>query len=180
VTIDLTSTDRIMPGERVAAMKASMIERIITGGQTGADQGAWRAAKAYGIPTGGWLPRGFLTEDGPRPEFAELYGAQEHASADYAVRRAANVQDCDAALLFGDRESKGSKGLIKDCRHFAKPWVWVEPGITTPRHVAGFLAENRHIKILLVAGNRESASPEIGVRTEVFMGRVFALLEKEG
>ena len=49
-----------------------MIDRVISGGQTGADQAGWRAAKASGIPTGGWMPKGFLTEDGPRPEFAGL------------------------------------------------------------------------------------------------------------
>jgi hypothetical protein len=54
-----------------------MLDRIITGGQTGADQAAWRAAHAFAIPTGGWMPLGFLTEDGPRPEFAELHGAVE-------------------------------------------------------------------------------------------------------
>jgi hypothetical protein len=44
-----------------------MLERIITGGQTGADQAGWRVAQAFGIRTGGGRPRGFLTEEGPRP-----------------------------------------------------------------------------------------------------------------
>jgi hypothetical protein len=48
-----------------------MIERVIAGGQTGADQAGWRAARASGIATWGFMPLGFLTEDGPRPEFAE-------------------------------------------------------------------------------------------------------------
>ena len=47
-----------------------MLERVISGGQTGADQAGWRAARAFGIPTGGAMPKGFLTEDGPCPEFA--------------------------------------------------------------------------------------------------------------
>jgi hypothetical protein len=37
-------------------------EKVISGGQTGADQGGLRAAKAAGIPTGGWAPRGWLVE----------------------------------------------------------------------------------------------------------------------
>jgi hypothetical protein len=49
-----------------------MLDRIIGGFQGGADQGAIRAAKALGVPTGGYMPLGFLTEAGPRPEFAEL------------------------------------------------------------------------------------------------------------
>ena len=36
-----------------------MLEKIISGGQTGADQAAWRAAKAFGVPTGGWMPKDF-------------------------------------------------------------------------------------------------------------------------
>jgi Circularly permutated YpsA SLOG family len=35
-----------------------MLEKIISGGQTGADQAAWRVAKAYGVTTGGWMPNG--------------------------------------------------------------------------------------------------------------------------
>jgi hypothetical protein len=49
-----------------------MLDRIISGGQTGADQAGWRAARACGVPTGGFMPLGFLTEGGPRPEFAAL------------------------------------------------------------------------------------------------------------
>jgi hypothetical protein len=33
-----------------------MIGKVISGGQTGVDQAALRAAKACGIPTGGWAP----------------------------------------------------------------------------------------------------------------------------
>ena len=45
-----------------------MIRKIISGGQTGADQGALDAAIEYGFPYGGWLPKGRLTENGPLPE----------------------------------------------------------------------------------------------------------------
>ena len=46
---------------------------VISGGQTGVDQAALRAARSCGIPTGGWAPRGWLTEDGPAPWLAD-YG----------------------------------------------------------------------------------------------------------
>ena len=51
------------------------IKKIISGFQTGADIGGILAAKRLGLETGGTMPKGFRTEDGPRPEFAELYGA---------------------------------------------------------------------------------------------------------
>jgi hypothetical protein len=66
-----------------------MLGLVVTGGQTGADQGGWRAARAAGIPTGGWMTRGFLTEtpdgrgDESHPEFAGLYGAHELPSTRY-------------------------------------------------------------------------------------------------
>jgi hypothetical protein len=78
------------------------IERVIGGGQTGADQAGWRAAHAAGIATGGSMPRGFLTEQGPRPEFAEMFGAVELDSPDYPPRTRANVCDSDGTLVFGN------------------------------------------------------------------------------
>ena len=76
----------------------SAIRKVWSGGQTGVDQAAWRAAKSLGIDTGGVMPKGFLTHDGPRPHFAELYGAEEDASADYASRTERNVQLTDFTL----------------------------------------------------------------------------------
>jgi hypothetical protein len=61
-----------------------MLERAVGGGQTGADQAGWRVAQAYGIATGGWMPRGFLTEDGPRSNFADRYGARELPTSSYS------------------------------------------------------------------------------------------------
>ncbi len=49
-----------------------MLDRVISGGQTGADQAALRAARAAGIPTGGWAPLGWKTEEGPAPRLAGL------------------------------------------------------------------------------------------------------------
>jgi len=40
---------------------------VVSGGQTGVDQAALRAARASGIATGGWAPKGWATEAGPAP-----------------------------------------------------------------------------------------------------------------
>jgi hypothetical protein len=84
-----------------------MLTKIITGGQTGVDQAGWRAARAAGIPTGGYMPLGFLTESGPRPEFAEMYGAVETETADYRERTRVNVGAADATLWLGTTSSRG-------------------------------------------------------------------------
>jgi Circularly permutated YpsA SLOG family len=39
------------------------------------------------------MPKGFLTEDGCRPEFATFYGAREMPTADYPLRTWQNARD---------------------------------------------------------------------------------------
>jgi hypothetical protein len=92
-----------------------MIEPVITGGQTGADQAGWRAARAFGIPTCIWMPLGFLTEDGPRADFAEAFGAVEIRTADFRARTEQNVRAADATPWFGSADSHGAKATIAAC-----------------------------------------------------------------
>jgi hypothetical protein len=44
-----------------------LIKKIISGGQTGADQAALDVAIESGIPHGGWIPKGRKTENGVLP-----------------------------------------------------------------------------------------------------------------
>lgn len=53
------------------------LKKIISGGQTGIDQIALELAREYGISTGGWMPPGFVTEDGDKPKMKGLYGMEE-------------------------------------------------------------------------------------------------------
>jgi hypothetical protein len=106
------------------------------------------------------------------------FGLLECPDPGYAARRRRNVGDTDAALLFGDATSPGSRGLIRDCRELGKGWVHVEPGTVTPREVIAWIREAPHVKTLLVAGNRESRSPGIGGRVERFLGVVLRQLAR--
>src|SRR6267142_1460190 len=74
-----------------------MVERIVSGGQTGADRAALDFALASRIPIGGWVPKGRLAEDGRIPE--RYAGLVETESADPAVRTARNVRDSDGTLI---------------------------------------------------------------------------------
>lgn len=153
-----------------------MLDKILSGGQTGADQAGWRVAQAFGVPTGGWMARGFLTEDGPRPEFAERYGAAELPSESDLARTEQNVQDSDATLWFGAPTTAGAQSTVGACHRFGKPCLPVYPGAAfEPSHVATWLTENR-IRTLNVAGNPESEEPEIGDRVEPFLGQVLRQL----
>ncbi len=70
-----------------------MVIKVISGEQTGADQAGLRAAKACGIATGGMMPKGFRTLDGPDKALAEEFGLREHTSPSYNMRTSANARD---------------------------------------------------------------------------------------
>jgi len=155
-----------------------MLERVIWGGQTGADRAALIAACAAGIPTGGWMPRGFIAHDGRHPGFAERYGIEERESPRYALRTARNVKESDGTLRFATNwGSPGEVLTLEFCRKYRKPYLDVTPwGGVTPACVAKWIAANG-IHVLNVAGNAERTSPGIQEYAGEFLGEVFRLLE---
>lgn len=151
--------------------------KIITGGQTGADQAGWRAAKRFGLETGGWMPAGFLTEDGPRPEFEKLYGAKEHPWADYPPRTAANVKEAGYLVWFGDPRSPGGRLTLRLAVEDCIPFIVVGPGASVaPRAIAAMIGKLGGTPTLMVAGNRGSKAPGVGRLAEKTLCDVFRLL----
>ena len=147
-----------------------MLEPIVNGGQTGADQAGGRAAQACGIATGGGMPRGVLTEtaDGrgskPHPERADLDGARELPTARSPAWTFADARDSDATLWFGSIDAPGVRATIEACRQLSQSCRHVEGGFTRPSHVAeGIVAHE--VRVLNVAGHRESEPPGIGARS---------------
>lgn len=144
--------------------------RIVSGGQTGVDRAALDAARALGIPHGGWCPKGRRAEDGPIP--AE-YALQETESGQYAVRTERNVLDADATLIlsFG-RPSGGTALTLELARRHGRP-VWVadlahgEPD----ELVAGLRSwlEATQVGVLNVAGPRASKHPQVYPRARTLL-----------
>ena len=156
------------------------LELVISGGQTGADQAGWRAAKAVGIATGGWMPRGFLTEDGPRPEFAEMYEAKQATSTAYPERTRLNAWSGDITLWFGDPSSRGGKVTLKECGINLRIWPGHSQFDWKVAQVAEWISRPLPgCRILNIAGNRESVAPGIGEWVEAYMREVFRLLGVE-
>eukprot|EP01102_Stenamoeba_stenopodia_P007067 TRINITY_DN1975_c0_g1_i3.p1 TRINITY_DN1975_c0_g1~~TRINITY_DN1975_c0_g1_i3.p1 ORF type:complete len:229 (-),score=41.99 TRINITY_DN1975_c0_g1_i3:396-1082(-) len=76
------------------------ITAIISGGQTGADQGGLRAGKKLNLITGGWAPLGFRTEDGVNERLHKIYGVFEHKSNKHKERDIQNADDADVMVAF--------------------------------------------------------------------------------
>lgn len=149
-----------------------IITQIISGGQTGADQGGLAAAKLLGLKTGGWMPKGWRTQTGPRPDMRELYGMTEHASPDYPPRTAANVKMADATLIFGNAGSRGCRLTQDLCVRlkrpfFLMPWYSSNKAKPNPDGFRDWLiaVPNSGLLtsacILNVSGNREESQPGI-------------------
>ncbi len=156
-----------------------MLDKIICGGQTGAERAGWQVAKAFGVPTGGWMSQGFQTGDGPHPEFVELYGAAELPTDSELARIERIVQDSDATLWFGETTTLDAQVTVGACYRFGKPCMPVYPGASfEPTHVATWIVENQ-IGTLNVAGNREEEEREIGDRVKGFLRQVLQQLGHE-
>lgn len=147
------------------------LSTVVSGGQTGADQGGLRAARASGIATGGWAPKGWATEDGPAPWLAD-FGLAECSTPGYPARTTANARDSDGTIWFGRRDTSGCRTTMNACRRHAKPVLIVIEGQTTADHVIDWISAN-NIIVLNVAGNRESDHPGLGNLVESLLSRVF-------
>ena len=151
------------------------VSKVISGGQTGADQGALLAARELGIETGGAAPRGWLTEEGPREELLRGFGLVECHDPGYAARTRANVINSDGTLLMGQLETGGSaltfeivEELGKPVFHLAYPGDGVTSSPVDRERFRRWLEEN-NIATLNVAGDRESKSSGLGEFTRQFL-----------
>jgi hypothetical protein len=153
-----------------------MLVQVISGGQTGADRGGLVAAKACGLATGGWMPRGFLTLEGPRPDLAKEFGLQEHTSPNYPPRTRRNVQMSDATIRFARHsQTPGERATLKYLQQYGRPYLDVAiDSPLSPAEVAAWLRANR-VRILNVAGNTERNVPGL----EAFVAQYLAEVLKE-
>lgn len=149
-----------------------MIEKIITGGRTGAEQEAWASARRAGIATGGYMPRGFATEEGPRPRLGLLYGAIEFP-LDEATRLRANLRRADALLWLGDPLEQDGQAAIAASRELGKPFLVAEPGLTAVAEVVSWLIVFE-VKTLVVAGDGGPTTAGDRARLGRFLDSVLA------
>lgn len=153
----------------------SKLEKIVAGGQTGADRAAWDAAIEAGIATGGFVPGGRMAEDGPIP--GNYPGLIETESADPAERTRLNVAQSDATLLFKHGPPAGGSRLTAElAKEYKKPLLHIDfalvPGEAGIESAADWLRSNE-IGVLNIAGPRASEDPFIYDAVREFLGELF-------
>jgi len=151
-----------------------MIQKIISGGQTGVDRSALDVALEMGIPCGGWCPKGRIAEDGM---ILPLYPLEETSSPKYKQRTEWNVRDSDGTLILTEGDpTEGTALTIEYAQKHNKPCLIVdflkEPSANT---VLDWVKENE-ISHLNIAGPRESKKPNIYNLTKDFLHQVFVKL----
>ena len=146
--------------------KGWRLEQIVSGGQTGVDRAALDVALELGIPCGGWCPKGRRAEDGSIPD---AYPLQESPTANYAERTALNVKDSDGTLILSRGPLRGGTALTKTfAERYRRPYLVVDLRDATLLLIQEWLASNS-IRVLNVAGPRESSQPGIARQSATFL-----------
>ena len=149
-----------------------MIEKVISGGQTGVDRAGLDVALELGLLHGGFIPAGRLAEDGEVPL---KYDLVELASRNYPVRTRANIREADATLILTPPPplSRGTRLTCKLAQEMKKPWWAADPRKADAlEKVVAWIREVDPV-ILNVAGPRESKVPGIHQISVEFLRNVF-------
>jgi Circularly permutated YpsA SLOG family len=149
-----------------------MIEKIISGGQTGVDQAGFLVATEMGIPIGGWCPLSGKDENGhsifekyPSYLFNEVQGLSFEESV--AARTKLNVEQSDATLIIvpgnipPEEIPDGTMLTITHAKKLDKPYLLIavsEPDAT--KKIKDWI-EEKQVRQLNIAGPRESSCPGI-------------------
>lgn len=139
-----------------------ILKKIISGGQTGADQAALDAAIKYSFPHGGWIPKGRRTEDGP---LSTEYNLQEMSTSSYPKRTEQNIIDSGGTVIISHGQlTGGSKLTDKLAEKHKRPCLHIDLN-KTPTFIAASIIHAwtalHKIETLNVAGSRGSGDPEI-------------------
>jgi len=142
--------------------------KIISGGQTGADQAGLDVAIRLGFPHGGAIPKGRMTENGKLPD---KYQLEELPTKSYPKRTEKNVLDSDGTVIFTHgRLTGGSLLTRKKAVQHGKPVLHLDLSKLNLDEATTLLRDflaTHDIRILNVAGSRASKDPLIYEKTVV-------------
>lgn len=132
--------------------------KIISGGQTGADQAALYAAFDKGIETGGFAPSDFMTLTGKNYILRDKFGLVS-IQGGYKQRTWLNVEHSDCTIRFAyDYTSRGEICTLNAIQHYYRPYydVYLQYPITKGKieEIGNWIIKN-NFKIINIAGNAQ-------------------------
>jgi Circularly permutated YpsA SLOG family len=151
---------------------AAPFTKIVSGGQTGVDRAALDVALGLGLPCGGWCPRGRRAEDGPLDARYPLTETPWHG---YPQRTEWNVRDADGTLvLTRGAADRGTALTIELAGRYRRPCLVLDLGEQPdPEKVRGW-AQSHGVRVLNVAGPRESSCPGIYEEASRFLRKLLS------
>jgi NOL1/NOP2/fmu family ribosome biogenesis protein len=170
-------------GQQTRGRQNAMIrlERIVSGGQTGADQAALDVAIELGIPHGGWVPKGRRTEQGPLPE---KYRMKEMPTDSYPKRTEQNVIDSDGTLIISHGGLKeGSDYTRRMAAKHGKPWIHIDAdkhSVEVAVQMIRTWISGNDIEVLNVAGPPASKDAQIYATTKTLLKAVLFSSYEDG
>jgi len=157
-----------------------MLERIISGGQTGADRAALDVALKMGIPHGGWVPKGRIAEDGP---LSGKYRLQEMPTTSYPARTEQNVVDSDGTIIFFRGQLTGGSDYTREMAlKPRKQILGIDLNQTSHYDAASLIAswiKLYRVKLLNVAGSSASKDPSIYADVTIILENALQILIAE-
>jgi hypothetical protein len=156
------------------------LTKVISGGQTGVDQAALRAAQDRGLDCGGWCPPGRECESGIIPERFPLQETPQDRSplapdVPRSQRTEWNVRDSDATLILRPllSEDPGTDWTARCAARFGRPLLVLDPGDPSAAAEIRNWLSALEIRTLNVAGPSEGRMPGIGDRAYALLAEVF-------
>ena len=159
------------------------VKRIVSGGQTGTDQAALRAAQACGLAFGGWCPPGRLSESGTIPSNFPLVATPEERSSKAphiprSQRTEWNVRDSDATLILQPREydkpDPGTDWARSCAERYERALLICDPLDPGALEKIKQWLRAESVQILNVAGPSENKVPGIGQQVYSLLIRIFS------
>lgn len=138
-----------------------MLKKIISGGQTGTDQAVLDIVIKLGLPHGGWIPKGRITEAGPLPD---KYRLKEMPTDSYSECIEQNVKDSKGTLIISYGKLTGDLNYAREMtlKH-KRQLLGIDLNQTIQFKAASLVndwVQLRHIDVLYVIGPSASVDPD--------------------
>lgn len=158
-----------------------MLKKVVSGGQTGADQAGLAVAKMFAFETGGFAPKGYMTKSGPNEILLRYrYGLRE-STGDYKQRTWENVKNSDGTIRLAiSLGTPGELCTLNAIKQYKKSYIDVNLLKPIPTMECFDWIVLHQIEVLNVAGNTQNTyGYDIYTMTFGYLGKLFRMLKGE-